>query len=31
VRADTPKSFITLNMDALAAGRRLAQQAMAGA
>ena len=31
VRADTPKSFMALNMDALAAGQRLAQQAMARA
>lgn len=31
VRAETPRSFVTLNMDALAAGRRLAEQATAGA
>jgi 2-oxoglutarate ferredoxin oxidoreductase subunit gamma len=31
VRAETPRSFITLNTDALAAGRRLAEQATAGA
>jgi 2-oxoglutarate ferredoxin oxidoreductase subunit gamma len=31
VRAETPRSFIALNTDALAAGRRLAEQATAGA
>jgi 2-oxoglutarate ferredoxin oxidoreductase subunit gamma len=29
VRAETPRSFVTLNMDALAAGRQLAQDALA--
>jgi 2-oxoglutarate ferredoxin oxidoreductase subunit gamma len=31
VRAETPRSFIAMNMDALAAGRRLVEQATAGA
>ena len=31
VRAETPRSFVTLNMDALAAGRRLAQETLARA
>jgi 2-oxoglutarate ferredoxin oxidoreductase subunit gamma len=31
VRAETPPSFLALNMDALAAGRQLAEQAIAGA